>query len=146
MNIRPFSIADYEDVYALWVATPGMGLNDIDDSSAGIARYLHRNPSTCFVALVSGKIVGVILSGHDGRRGYIHHTAIAAKHRKQGIGTALVEAALEALRAEGIHKVGLVVFKKNDTGNTFWQKMGFVARDDLYYRNRALSVLKRMDT
>lgn len=137
---------DYEEVYALWMSTPGMGLNHIDDSKAGIDQYLKRNPNTCFVALVSGKIVGVILSGHDGRRGYIYHTSVSAANRKKGIGSMLLDAALEALRSEGIHKVAFVVFKRNEIGNTFWERKGFEIREDLNYRNRALTELRRTDT
>lgn len=76
MKIEKLTINDYSDVYQLWISTPEMGLNTIDDSREGIERYLERNPNTCFVARVDNKIVGVILCGHDGRRGYIHHTAV----------------------------------------------------------------------
>ena len=47
MNIRAMSIDDYEQVYALWLDTPNMGLNNLDDSKEGIAKYLKRNPNTC---------------------------------------------------------------------------------------------------
>ena len=67
------SIDDYEDVYALWTSCKGMGLNNLDDSKEGIEKFLLRNPETCFVAEENKKIVGVILSGNDGRRGYLSH-------------------------------------------------------------------------
>ena len=146
MTIRTMTFADYAKVYALWLSTPNMGLNNLDDSQDGIARYLSRNPSTCFVAERDGRILGVILSGHDGRRGYIHHTAVAGDAQRKGIGTLLVNAALSALKAEGIHKVALVVFGKNEKGNAFWEKQGFIERPDLNYRNKALSEITRMDT
>ena len=146
MNITKMVMEDYEEVYHLWINTPGMGLNDIDDSAEGIAKYLKRNPNTCFVAKKLNHVVGVILSGHDGRRGYIHHTAVDVSERKQGIGTALMEHALDALRQEGITKVALVAFSKNEIGNQFWANNGFHAREDLTYRNRALTELKRIDT
>lgn len=145
-NIRKMTIGDYEKVYDLWISTPGMGLNDLDDSREGIEKYLRRNPNTCFVAEEAGKIVGVILSGNDGRRGFIHHTAVGVEYRKRGIGKRLVDAALDALEKEGIHKVALVVFKRNELGNAFWEKQGFRVREDLNYRNRALAELKRIDT
>jgi ribosomal protein S18 acetylase RimI-like enzyme len=104
MFIRKMSIADYEEVYQLWINTPGMGLNDLDDSKAGIEMYLNRNPNTCFIAEDDKKIIGVIMSGHDGRRGFIHHTAVVLNKRGQGIGSALVEASMAALRKEGINK------------------------------------------
>lgn len=144
--IRQMTIADYEDVYNFWINIPGMGLNDIDDSREGIAKYLERNPHTCFVATEQDRIVGVILSGHDGRRGYIYHAAVDAAVRKRGIGTALLKAAMDALKAEGVCKVALFVFAKNSIGNGFWEKRGFVVREDLNYRNKAIAELKRIDT
>lgn len=146
MEIRRMTLEDYDRVYQLWTRTPGMGLNDVDDSREGIAKYLLRNPTTCFVAEKAGQIVGVILCGHDGRRGFIHHTAVLASEQRQGIGAALVDHALEALKGEGIHKVALVVFAKNELGNRFWEGQGFSVREDLRYRNKALRALTRLDT
>ncbi|MCL2653724.1 MAG: GNAT family N-acetyltransferase [Propionibacteriaceae bacterium] len=146
MQIRAMSISDYDDVHRLWVATPGMGLNDIDDSRDGIARYLNRNPSSCFVAENGSRLIGAILSGHDGRRGFIYHTCVALDARFAGVGRALVDAALAALRDEGITKVALVVFARNEGGIAFWEHLGFTVRSDLNYRNRALRELERIDT
>lgn len=145
-TIRKMTIDDYEEVYSLWMSCKGMGLNDIDDSKAGIYKYLSRNPDTCFVATCDRIIVGVILSGHDGRRGFIHHTAVNPDYRKMGIATSLVDSALNALKEQGINKVALVVFERNQTGNDFWEKQGFTSRDDLVYRNKALVELQRIDT
>ena len=146
VQIRKLTLEDYAGVYALWLSCTGMGLNDRDDSEEGIRRYLARNPDTCFAAEEDGRIVGAILTGHDGRRGYIYHTAVSPAYQRQGIGAKLVDAALEALRAEGIAKVALVAFSRNEAGNAFWGKMGFTARDDLTYRNRALAEMTRIDT
>lgn len=145
MNIRVMTVADYDAVYALWLYCKGMGLNDVDDSREGIARYLVRNPDTCFVA-EDGGVVGVILAGHDGRRGYIYHTAVHSDARGQGIGSALVQRALAALKDCGISKVALVAFSRNEGGNAFWEKQGFKLRGDLSYRNLALQDMVRIDT
>lgn len=146
MILRPLTPADYPALYALWTATPGMGLNDVDDSPEGVARFLARNPATCFCAEADGTLIGCILAGHDGRRGYIYHTAVHAAHQRQGVGHALVQSALTALRAEGIAKVALVAFRRNEKGNAFWAKEGFTLRDDLAYRNLALTGMTRIDT
>lgn len=146
ITIRIMTIEDYDGVYDLWLNTPGMGLNTTDDSREGIARYLRRNPATSFVAMDGDRIIGVIIAGHDGRRGYIYHTAVLPECRGQGIARRLVDSALSALEAEGIHKVALVVFDRNEKGNAFWEKMGFTTREDLVYRNRALTELVRIDT
>lgn len=146
LQIRKLTPADYADVRALWLSCPGMGLNDVDDSEAGIRRYLTRNPDTCFAAKEDGRLVGAILSGHDGRRGYIYHTAVSPAYQRQGIGAKLAETALTALLAEGIAKAALVAFSRNEAGNAFWAKMGFTAREDLVYRNKTLVEMTRIDT
>lgn len=146
MQMRTMTIEDYDRVYALWMSCKNMGFNDLDDSREGIGRYLARNPNTCFVAEEGGELAGVILAGHDGRRGFIHHMAVAEAYRRRGVGAALAERALEALKAEGIHKVALLAFKRNEAGNAFWERMGFTVRDDLNYRNRALTEMRRIDT
>lgn len=145
-DIRVMSVTDYEGVYELWINTPGMGLNAADDSREGIEKYLRRNPSSSFVAECGGKIIGVIMAGHDGRRGYIHHTAVLPRYRNQGIARSLVDHAMAALEAEGINKVALVAFKRNETGNGFWESIGFTDREDLVYRNKNIHELKRIDT
>lgn len=146
MQIRKMRIEDYENVHRLWMSTPGMGLNDVDDSEAGIGRFLMRNPNTCFIAVNGDEVAGVILSGHDGRRGYIYHTAVAASERNRGIGSALVQKAMDALKSDGISKAALVVFDRNETGNKFWENRGFTVRNDLVYRNKAVKEMVRIDT
>ena len=145
-QIRRMTIGDYDRVYALWLSTKGMGLNTQDDSREGIERYLRRNPSTCFVAERDGEILGVILTGHDGRRGLIHHLAVREDERRQGIATKLLERATTALKEEGIRKVFLVAFKKNEEGNAFWKSKGFTLREDLNYWDEALAEMIRIDT
>lgn len=145
MIIRQMTIEDYQALYDLWTHTPGMGLNNLDDSKEGIEKYLKRNPTTCFVAEEKGNVIGVIISGHDGRRGFIYHTTVHPDYRKQGIGKTLVNSAMKALEAEGIHKAALVVFAKNEIGNAFWEKLGFTERHDIIYRNQCIHEMIRMD-
>ena len=143
---RIMTIDDYNSVYALWMSCKNMGFNNLDDSREGIEKYLRRNPSTCFVAVDEASVVGVILSGHDGRRGFIHHLAVSEEYRRQGIASGLVKHALEALKAEGINKAALLAFNYNEPGNAFWESQGFTARDDVTYRNKVLSKMVRIDT
>ena len=146
MNFRLMQISDYDSIYNLWINTPGMGLNSVDDSKEGIEKFLKRNPVTCFVAEEDGKIVGVIMAGNDGRRGYIYHIAVLPEFRGKHIAKTLVENAMAALEKEGITKVALVVFEKNQNGNGFWEKIGFTVRNDLIYRNRTIAQMERIDT
>lgn len=140
MKIRLMTIEDYDKVYGLWSSTPGMGMRSLDDSAEGIANFLNRNPGTSFVAEENSEIAGVILCGHDGRRGYIYHTAVKPDWRKKGIGKMLVASALDALKNEQINKVALVAYKTNGLGNMFWKSVGFEQRDDLVYRNLSINI------
>ena len=146
IKYRIMDISDYEQVYRLWLSCAGMGLNNLDDSKHGIKRFLDRNPDTCFVALEQEKIIGVIIAGNDGRRGYIYHTAVDPEQRHRGVATRLVNEAMGALKALGINKTALVVFSKNEGGNAFWEKSGFTSRDDLVYRNKTITEMVRIDT
>ncbi len=146
MNIRKMTIDDYDEIYNLWVSCAGMGLNNFDDSRDGIDKFINRNPDTCFVALIENKIVGAIMAGNDGRRGFIYHTAVSPRFRNQGIGRKLVDTAMLALKQCGINKVALVVFDKNIDGNAFWESLGFTVRNDLTYRNKVLTEMIRIDT
>lgn len=140
------TIHDYEKVYALWMSCKNMGFNDIDDSKEGISRFLERNPNTSFVAIENDELLGIILGGHDGRRGYIYHMSVAEKYRKKGIGSSLVKKCLESFKNEKISKVALLVFKYNEAGNAFWEKQRFILREDVNYRNIELRELVRIDT
>lgn len=139
MKMRLLKISDYQSIYNLWENTSGMGLRSLDDSEAGIKRFLLRNPKTNFVAVVDEKIVGVIMAGNDGRRGYIYPLAVQNEYRRRGIASALVKECLMALRTEEINKAALVVFSDNKSGNHFWKKLGFIERDDLVYRNLSIN-------
>ncbi len=141
INLRPVTIEDYDGMFALWNSTEQSkrALNPVDDSREGIDRYLKRNPTTCFGAFASDELVGIILTGHDGRRGIIHHMCIHPDFRRMGLASRLVEMAEEALHAEGIQKVFGLVFKDNDVANAFWERQGYTLRTNLNYRNKSLN-------
>ena len=140
-TIRLVTIDDYDAIYELWNSTPQSrrALNPVDDSLEGVERYLRRNPGSCFAAVREGKVIGVILTGHDGRRGIIHHMCVHPDHRRMGIAGRLVSRAEEALKKEGIHKIFGLVFRDNDAANAFWERQGYSLRTNLNYRNKSLS-------
>ena len=147
ITIRLVTIDDYDSIYALWCSTEQSkrALNPVDDSREGIERYLKRNPNTCFLALSKdgtreeSEVVGVILTGHDGRRAIIHHLCVHPSYRRRGIASQLVNEAEEALKREGISKIFGLVFKDNDTANSFWEREGYSLRTNLNYRNKSLN-------
>ncbi|MBD5140173.1 MAG: GNAT family N-acetyltransferase [Ruminococcus sp.] len=137
--IKVMTISDYENLFAMWKNTPNMGLRSLDDSKEGISCFLKRNPDTNFVAYEDEKLIGAILCGHDGRRGYIYHTVVLPEYRGRGIATALVEAAVEALQKEGITRVCLNVMKTNEQGKKFWVGKGWEKKDFLEFYSKAIT-------
>lgn len=131
MEIRSMKIEDYDEVFAMWLITSKRALSSAD-SKENIEKYLNRNEGLSQVAVCDGKIVGTVLSGHDGRRGFIHHMAVLPEYRRHHIGRALAQKAIQKLTEEGIEKTHIFCYKDNKTGQGFWTDFGFVRRDDIY--------------
>jgi ribosomal protein S18 acetylase RimI-like enzyme len=130
LSVRPFTFEDYAEVRSLWERCEGVGLSE-DDSRVGIHAYLDRNPGMSFVAVEDRAIVGAVLAGHDGRRGYLHHLAVHPDYRRRGIGRQLVEQCAAALGEAGIRKCHLFIFNHNSGGIAFWKSTGWTLRTDI---------------
>jgi ribosomal protein S18 acetylase RimI-like enzyme len=130
VEIREFTKSDYDGALALWKRCEGIGLSEADTVCA-IDRFLDRNPGACFVAIDQGQVMGTILCGNDGRRGFIYHLAVDPQYRRQGIGYKLAQAVLDFLQAAGIQKVHIMVYHNNEAGKSFWQSAGWKKRDDV---------------
>ena len=139
VTVRSMQIEDYDQVYALWMTIHGFSIRTIDDSREGVERFLKRNPGISVVAEMDGRVVGAILCGHDGRRGCLYHVCVHEAYRMHGIGRAMVVHCMNALQQEGINKVSLIAFTKNDIGNAFWKQIGWTKREDLNYYDFVLN-------
>jgi ribosomal protein S18 acetylase RimI-like enzyme len=131
MEITEMTTEDYGQVHDLWQRSGGVGLHEDTDSLRGIERYLGRNPGLSFVARDGGRIVGAVLCGHDGRRGYLHHLAVAPERRRNGVGRDLVRRALVRLQAIDIRKCHIFVFEDNLPAQEFWRSVGWSGRTDI---------------
>ena len=136
-TLRPFRLADYSAVFVLWQASEGVGLSEAD-SREGIRDFLRRNRGLSFVAEAGGQIVGSVLAGHDGRRGFLYHLAVAKAWQRCGLGRKLVSVALDQLKARGIPKCHIVVFAKNTAAQKFWRRIGWLDRTDLRIMSKNL--------
>lgn len=129
----PMTMEDYDEVHALWMTIRGFGIRSLDDSREEIDRFLRRNPTTSVVARVNGEMAGSILCGSDGRQGYLYHVCVREKYRRQGIGTRMVGYCMRKLKEEGINRIALIAFPRNDVGNAFWKTIGWKKSDANYY-------------
>jgi len=131
-TIEAFTMSHYDAVVSLWQSIPGIWLDlDDADSRSGMRLYLRRNPGMSFIAKNGASVVGAVLCGHDGRRGYLHHLAVLPSCRRQGIGSKLVERCLQALAARGIKRCNIFVFDDNASGIRFWSKTRWKRYDGL---------------
>lgn len=130
VKIREMIIEDYYSVFELWRNTEGIGLSEAD-SRENISLFLQRNPGFSLIAQKDNEIIGVILCGHDGRRGYFHHLVVRKDHRLKGLGRKLVKSCLKRLNLAGIDKCHIFVFWKNELGQRFWTADGWETRHDL---------------
>ena len=131
MEIRSMKIEDYDEIFSMWQITSKRALCEAD-SRDNIERYLLRNEGMSQVAVENGRIIGTVLAGHDGRRGFIHHMAVLPEYRRKHIGNALATEAIKKISEDGIDKTHIFCYQDNLTGQGFWSSLGFKKRGDLF--------------
>jgi ribosomal protein S18 acetylase RimI-like enzyme len=129
MKIREFKIDDYPIVRDLWQAAglilrPGDELEDVK-------LKLQRDPDLFLVAVQDDRIVGSIMGGWDGRRGWIYHLAVKPEHQRKGIGAELVREVEKRLVVKGARKVNAQVYNWNERSSEFFKAIGYEAQPDL---------------
>ncbi|WP_301143098.1 GNAT family acetyltransferase [Demequina muriae] len=142
-QVRRFVAADAGDVAALWAeAFPDDPARN--EPHGMIARKLARDPELFWVACVpaadaragsgsdaavgdagGGEVIGALMAGYDGVRGWLYHLAVAPEHRRGGVATALVARAVDELRAVGCLKVNLQVRETNREVRAFYASLGW---------------------
>jgi ribosomal protein S18 acetylase RimI-like enzyme len=124
LTIRPFHRDDLDEVIRLWslcrLTRPW------NDPQKDIARKLHVNPEWFLVAALDQEIVGSIMVGYEGHRGWINYLAVAPPFRCRGIATQLMERAEAILRAAGCPKINLMIRLESEPElSPFYQRLGF---------------------
>jgi N-acetylglutamate synthase len=127
MTIRLMRVEDHEQLAKLWEP------EHMESSLEYLQVVLDRNPTTCFVKEVDGKIMGAACGLFDGRRGFIQSVAVLPEARGKGYGKEVVTAVKDALLALGTKRIRLFVFKENAKVLPFYEKMGFRIHDTAFY-------------
>lgn len=123
LQLRPYQPADEAAVIALWRACDLV--RPWNDPQRDIARKLHVNPEWFLVARQDARIVGTIMVGYEGHRGWINYLAVAPDQQRRGIGRALMTEAERLLRAAGYPKINLLVRRTNADVIAFYARLGF---------------------
>jgi ribosomal protein S18 acetylase RimI-like enzyme len=131
MQISEMTIEHYDAIMALMKRTSGIVIRKVD-SRENVEKYLKRNPDLSYVAWEADNMVGCVMCGHDGRRGYLHHLAVEPTFRGQGIAHQLITKCLDKLEAEGIFKTHIDVLTTNGVANNYWAKRGWQRRTDIF--------------
>jgi len=138
MRVRAMSSSDHGELIRLWSSFPGNAITEAD-SREGFEAFLARNGSFCFTACEKDEIVGSVMAGSDGRRGYVYHLAVRADHQRKGIGGTLMRTAERALSDSGLEKIHLFIFSDNPAV-AFYEKSGWHVRDDITVMSRVLGI------
>jgi ribosomal protein S18 acetylase RimI-like enzyme len=135
MHIRPYSIVDEDAVVALWERC---GLTrPWNDPRKDIQRKLRIRPDLFLVAESEGSVIGTVMAGYDGHRGWINYLGVDPDYRRRGVGRALMAEAERLLREAGCPKINLQVRGSNLAAVEFYQHIGF-ALDDVVSMGKRL--------
>ena len=138
MTIRPFRAADEEAVIALWRACDLV--RPQNDPRKDIARKGRVNPEWFLVGEdAEGRIVGSVMVGYEGHRGWINYLAVEPSRQRTGRGRALMAEAERLLRAAGCPKINLQVRSRNAGVIAFYERIGF-GRDEVVSLGKRLEV------
>ena len=123
-TVRSYRPDDRESLVSLWDRVfPDDPHRNAPDRM--IENKLRVQPELLLVAEDDGSLVGAVMAGFDGTRGWMYHLAVAPERRSQGIGTALMRAAEEGLRELGCPKINLQVRATNDGVIAFYRSLGY---------------------
>jgi ribosomal protein S18 acetylase RimI-like enzyme len=128
MEIRTFEPADESAVVALWTAVFAYPAPHNDPAT--VIRHKRAAQSDLFfVALIDDVLVGTVLGGYDGHRGWVYSLAVSPLARCKGVGTALMRRVESELVVRGCPKVNLQVVASNAATVAFYQKLGYAVEE-----------------
>lgn len=137
MNLRPYEAADEEAVIALW--THCDLVRSWNDPRKDIRRKLAVRPDLFLVGIEDGRLVGTVMAGYEGHRGWINYLAVDPDYQRRGFGGALMAEAERRLRECGCPKINLQVRPTNRAVIEFYESLGFAV-------DQAISMGKRLES
>jgi ribosomal protein S18 acetylase RimI-like enzyme len=129
VQIHGFQMKDYDATLELWKAA-GLVIRPGDDIS-GARMKLLRDPDLFLLARMESEIVGCVIGGWDGRRGWIYHLAVKPSYQRQGIATALLTEVEKRLAEKGAKKVNAQIYQSNEKSLKFFKTRGYETHTDL---------------
>lgn len=137
VTIETMTHDDLPAAMTIWANAEGVGLSEGDELES-LRFFLDRNPGLSVAARAGEQMVGAVLCGHDGRRGFLYHLAVVPEYQRRGIGRRLVDTCLASLGAIGVAKCSIFLYADNESGKSFWKQNGWSSRHDLEVMQRRL--------
>jgi ribosomal protein S18 acetylase RimI-like enzyme len=137
MQIRPFQRADQAAVIALWEEC--QLTRPWNDPRKDIARKLAVQPELFLVGTVNGEIVGSVMAGYEGHRGWVNYLAVAPRARRRGHARALMQHVEQLLLERGCPKLSLLVRSSNPDAIAFYRRLGYAQDDSVSLGKRLIS-------
>ncbi len=144
VRVRAMRAGDHSALVDLWSRFPGNTMTGADGPE-GFREFLRVNGGFCFVAEEDGRVVGSVMAGTDGRRGYVYHLAVEPGRQKEGLGGRLMEHAEKGLREAGIEKAHLFIYGDNPAIG-FYLRVGWHLREDIEVMSKVLIGERYMGT
>ena len=129
MKIENYSMKFYDKVIEVWRKS-GISVGSTDTKEE-LERIVRRTPQLFLVGKIDEKIIGVVIGGFDGRRGYVHHLAVDPDYQKKGYGKLILGELMNKFLELKVHKVHLFIEKYNEEVIEFYRNLGWEIRDDL---------------
>lgn len=136
IDIQQMTMADYDAVLDMWKSLPGMGLSGADEPDE-VERFIARNPETSLVLTRGDVVIGGVLGGFDGRRGYLYHLAVREEDQGRGYGTMLLAELERRFRDLGAARLHLMIYTDNEAVE-FYRKRGWWVRNELNIMSKDL--------
>ena len=136
MELKTLGVKDYDAVMALWQRSGLPSRPRGRDSREALARQFENGAQTVLGLEEKGRLIGVVIATHDGRKGWINRLAVDPDHRRQGHARRLITAAEEALKAQGIHVIAALIEKHNTPSLTLFEQTGYLRADEVCYLSK----------
>ncbi|MFQ6001110.1 MAG: GNAT family N-acetyltransferase [Anaerolineae bacterium] len=136
IGIRSLAIEDYKALVTLWQRAGLKFKPRGRDSREALRRQLRQGRVTLLGAEKEGRLIGVVMVSHDGRKGWINRLAVDPVYRRQGLGARLIAAAEEELHDQGVEVIAALIEAENEPSLNLFQKEGYLLAREIFYLSK----------
>ncbi|MCX6284730.1 MAG: GNAT family N-acetyltransferase [Bacteroidetes bacterium] len=137
IEFRLMEVSDIPASIELWKSMKGLAIRG-SDNIRDLTDHVNMNPKHNFVASSDGQLIGTVLGGFDGRRGYIYHLAVHESFRRKNIAKELMDKCFQSFKEINVSKCHMMVLKDNTEAQEFYKQIGCELRTELLVFSKTL--------